>query len=199
VKDSSKTTLCLPRTTGQVEGRYIVYNSFTITDHSNRSFLIPLYFYLSFQQSTSDPIVVAPKSTSALARTVTISRSMEQLSSRLWDLEAARSSSSSVRTSNTSSSSPYSSTSSTLTHVEDTDITGAGKDIRPKDVVPFSQSPIRPVVDVKVLPTRDNLNPEELLDHLLTGAKHVVDVGGLVESARTSFSLIEHWYKANSR
>ena len=153
-------------------------------------------------QSTLDPIVVAPKSTRALARTVAISRSMEQLSSRLWDLEAARSSSSSVRTSNdlsTSSSSLYSSTSSTLTHVEDTDITGAGKDIRPKDVVPFSQSPIRPVVDVKVLPTRDNLNPEELLDHLLTGAKHVVDVGGLVESARTSFSLIENWYKANSR
>jgi hypothetical protein len=148
--------------------------------------------------------VLAPQSTCALAHTTAIVQSVEQLSRQRRDPELVLSSSSSVRTSNSCSSS------SSLcppplgpTHIEETEITGSGKERRqeetPEEMATLSPpSPILSTVEVKVLPISDNLKPRELLDHLLVGATQVVDVGGLVESARTSFSLIERWYEANS-
>jgi hypothetical protein len=145
--------------------------------------------------------VLAPQSTCALAHTTAIAQSVEQLSRQRRDPELVLSSSSSVRTSNScSSSSILCPAPLGPTHIEETEITGGVKERRqeetPEEMATLSPpSSILSTVEVKV---SHKLKPRELLDHLLVGATQVVDVGGLVESARTSFSLIERWYEANS-
>jgi len=56
-------------------------------------------------------------------------------------------------------------------------------------------SPILSVVDIKAPTT---VTPQDILDHLLDGAKLAVDVDDLVQAARKSFAQIELWYEAKS-
>jgi len=110
--------------------------------------------------------------------------------------EATISSVSSVTTSN--SASTLSTAPTTITQVDDTDSTNSGKDRLQEeaqgddvtDVTSLSQSS---TLDGEV---PNAVKPDDVLNHLLDGAKYAVDVDELVQSAQESFQQIETWYQA---
>jgi hypothetical protein len=95
------------------------------------------------------------------------------------------------------------STPSSETHIESSDIEVIEKEELQSPTGEVAVTPPSPPIistaDINVSPPSADITIEGFLDHLLEVTKHVVDVDRLVQSARTSFRLIESQYEEISR